>query len=279
MNLSEVRSRPLQPRQSQGLNKYNIVIVNDYGLSDRTGYWTLSFTFDYELEKEIGVHLTNFKYSSGVHQGSCIWTLEVTKCHYLGITSDENMASLDMVDELINADELKRLHMLSNTKEKLREYLEANVVPLVTKKIKYTRFKPQFNFFLSHKTKDKPLMRTFENGLKFLGYETWIDQSNMPMGATLQAALKTSVDQCDCLVAWLTKEYMESDYCKAELLYAKEIGRIIIPFGSMDEIRPFLIDDFAFLLHTFIYDPTSSSFFEVLRRIDDALFNFEKLPL
>ena len=73
-------------------------------------------------------------------------------------------------------------------------------------------------------------MRTFANGLKFLGYETWLDQRDMPMGATLEGALKTSVENCDCLIAWLNKEYMNSDWCKAELLYAKQLGKIVIRY-------------------------------------------------
>ena len=140
-----------------------------------------------------------------------VWTLEVIKCQYLSIESERDItASFDMEDELINAKELSRL-MESSSNEKLLKYLETNIVPLVMKKIKYTRFKPQFYFFLGHKTKDKPLMRTFANGLKFLGYETWLDQKDMPIGATLEGALKVSVENCDCLIAWLNEEYMSSD--------------------------------------------------------------------
>lgn len=269
MDLSSVTPRPLQSK----LNKYNIVLLENYGLSERTGFWWLCFVFDHGLEKEINVRLTNFKYKD-----QNAWTLEITKCQFLSINSKEEMASFDMVDELINTEELKRLQTCVGN-EKLLEYIEINIVPLVTKKIKYVRFKPQFNLFLSHKTKDKPLMKSFENGLKFLGYSTWIDQANMPMGANLQAALKISIDQCDCLIAWLTEEYMGSDYCRAELLYAKQQGKIIISFGVMEEIRPFIIQEFEFLRHIFIYNPTSSSFFEILRRIDDALFKFEELPI
>ena len=270
MNLASVTRKTVQA----SLNKYNIVIVENYGLNFRTGFWWLVFTFDYGFEKEINVRLTNFKYKR-----ETTWTLELTKCQYLGITNEEEMASFDMEDELINSEELKRLQSCGVSNEKLRGYLEANVVPLVTKKIKYSRFKPQFTLFLSHKTKDKPLMRSFENGLKFLGYETWIDQSNIPLGATLQGALKTGVEECDTLIAWLTVEYMESDYCRAELLYAKEQGKILILFGVMQDIGHLLTGAFEFLRDYLIYNPNSSSFFEILRRMDDSLFNFETLAI
>ena len=271
MDFTKVRTGHLQTN----LNKFNIVIKENHGLSARTGFWWLNFTFDYKLEKGIEVRITNFKYDS---TGS-VWTLEVVKCRYLGITNKEEMASFDMVDELINTKELARLQQCSVSAEKLRQYLETNVVPLVTKKIKYTKFAPQFRFFLSHKSWDKPAMRTFENGLKFLGYSTWIDKTNMPMAAHLEAALKKSIEDCDCFVAWLSEDYFQSEYCKAELLYAKHLGKIILPFGVFSEIKGHLTGELEFLNHLFIDNPESKSFFEVLRRIDETLFEFEKMAI
>lgn len=124
-------------------------------------------------------------------------------------------------------------------------------------------------------------MQTFRNGLKFLGFQTWLDEEDMPMAASLQGAWhwRWPPRNCDCLVAWLNKEYLETDYCKVELLYAKHLGKIILPFGVYEEIKEHLTWDFEFLAHLHIYDTTTSSFFEVLRRIDDSLFNFEFLTL
>ena len=256
------------------LNKYNITILENHGLNSRTGFWWLHFTFDHGLEKGIGVRLTNFKYSDR-HD----WTLEVVKCNYLGIASQEQMASFDMADEFVNAAELSQLVESTRSMEKFRHYLETNVVPIVTSKIKYTKFRPQFRFFLSHKSKDKPIMRTFQNGLSFLGYDTWLDEANIPVGGNLQATLKTSVEDCDCFIAWLNDEYMQSDYCKAELLYANKLGKIILPFGEYKEIEKHLTGEFQFLCNVLVYDPTTSSFFEILRRIDSVLFNFEKMAI
>ena len=273
LDLSTVQTRTI----NKGLNPYNLAIVDNHGLDSRTGFWWFVFTFDYCLEKGIQVRLTNFKY--GGEELGKVWTLEVVKCSYLGITSKEEMASFDMTDELINAEELRRLQESAVSNEKLRQYLEANVVPLVTKKIKYTRFVPQFCFFLSHKSQDKPLMRTFENGLKFLGYKTWVDRVNMPMAANLPAALKTSIESSDCLLAWLNEEYMKSEYCRAELLYAKKLGKIILPLGVFSEIHEHMTGEFEFLQQLHVYNPSEASFFEVLRRIDDTLFNFETLAI
>ena len=271
LNLANVQARPLQST----LNKHNLVIVENIGLN--TGFWWLKFTFDHGLENKIKVHLTNYKH--GGDKIGKVWTLEVVKCQYLGIQSERDMpASFDMEDELINAKELSRLMESSTSNEKLLKYLETNIVPLVAKKIKYTRFKPQFRFFLSHKTKDKPLMRTFANGLKFLGYETWLDQEDMQLGAAnIDGALKVAVENCDCLIAWLNKDYMDSMYCKAELLYAKQLGKIVIPFGVYGDLQEYMSGDFEFLRSLLIHNPTSTSFFEILRRIDESLFNFEHL--
>jgi hypothetical protein len=227
------------------------------------------------LEKSIEVRLTNFKYG-----GECRdWTLEVTKCNYLGVESKENMVSFDMVDAFVNSTELGRLNNSTVSNEKLYNYIEANMIPIVARKIKYTKYKPQFRFFLSHKTRDKPLMRTFENGLRFLGYDTWLDAVNMPLGASLQGALKTSIDNSDCLIAWLNVDYLASEYCKAELMYAHKQAKILILFGVYGEIKDHLTGDMEFIKQLVVFDPTDSSFFEVLRRIDDTLFDFEKLPL
>ncbi|XP_068760631.1 uncharacterized protein [Montipora capricornis] len=270
MDFARVQTRPIQAT----LKKYNIEIKENDGLNEKTGFWWLRFTFDYKLEKAIEIRLTNFKYSP-----PSAWTLEVVKCQYLSITCADEMVSFDMEDDLVNSQELRRLNDVTAHSEKLLEYLEINIVPLVIKKIKYTRFTPQFCFFLSHKSKDKPLMRTFVNGLKFLGYKTWLDEDNMPMAAQLQGALKVSIEESDCLIAWLNKEYLESEYCKAELLYARDLGKIILPFGVYEEIEGFFTGEFEFLRKFHIYDTATKSFFEVLRRIDESLFNFESLAI
>jgi hypothetical protein len=273
MDFSKIVVEPLPT----SLNKSNIVIIENYGLDESSGFWWLKFTFDYKLEKAIAVRLLNFKHGS---KGNS-WTLEIEKCHYLSIKNEHDRVSFDMEDELVNVNELKRLQGCASNNEKLQGYLETNVVPLITKKIKYTKFAPQFRFFLSHKAKDKPLMRTFKAGLKFLGYSTWIDESDMPLGAHLPSALKTSIDDCDCFVAWLNEEYFKSEYCTAELLYAKTRGKIILPFGVFSEIKTQLHEDenLKFLEDLLISNPNEMSFFEVLRRIDETLFNFEKMAL
>ncbi|XP_028394975.1 uncharacterized protein LOC114519108 [Dendronephthya gigantea] len=256
------------------MNEHNIKILEKVGLDESTGYWWLRFSFDYKLENGIVVILTNFKHDST----GTTWTLEIEKCHYLRISKKEDRISFDIVETLINITELKRLQQLSH--ERLRDYLGSNVVPLITKKIRYTKYKPQFRFFLSHKAKDKPILRTFKNGLAFLGYPTWLDESDMPYGY-LQPALKASIEECDCFIAWLNEEYFNSDYCTEELLYAKQLGKIILPFGVFGEIKTRLRADenLKFLERLLIDNPDEKSFFEVLRRIDSTLSNFEMIAL
>ena len=180
MDLSSVTPTLVQAN----LNRFNVRVVENKGLNERTGFWFLRFVFDHEMEKEIEVRLTNYKYSDRSD-----WTLELVKCDYLGIPSKVDMASFDMIDNFINSHELTRINDCSKSDEKLLNYLETNIMPLVTKKIKYTKFKPQFRFFLSHQSNDKPFMRTFQQGLKFLGYDTWLDEVNMPEGAELKVIL------------------------------------------------------------------------------------------
>ena len=275
MDLSKAQIRPIQST----LNKYNIEIKKNHGLNSKTGFWWLRFTFDYAVEKQIEVRLTNFKKFKKNSTESTFLTMEIVKCDYLKITCEEEMESFDMEEELANLSELRRLNESVGSTEKLRKYLEDNILPLVMKKIHYTKFIPQFSFFLSHKSKDKPLMETFRNGLEFVGYQTWLDKDDMPMAARLQGALKVAIEKCDCFIVWLNEEFFKSDYCQAELLYARKLGKIILPFGVYSKIKDLFKGDFEFLVDLHIYDPSTSSFFEVLRRIDQALFNFEVLTI
>ena len=270
LSLSTVPIKTLQA----SLNEKNITITENHGLNSSTGFWWIRFTFDHGLEKGIKVHLTNFKYPK-----RNVWTLEVTKCSYLGITSKEQMTSFDMVDEVVNRNEFVRLNQSCGNNEKLCDYIRCNIIPIVTKKIKHTRFKPQFRFFLSHKSTDKPIMRTFVAGLKFLGYDTWLDEKDLPPGALLIPSLSKAVENCDCFIAWLNKDYMESEYCKAELLHAKGQGKIIFTFGNYSKVKEYMNGDLAFLKTRVVFNPSSASFFEILRRIDEALFEFETLPI
>ena len=147
VDFSRVAVRPLQAT----LNRSNIVIQENQGLKAKSGYWWLRFNFDYALEKGIEVRLTNYGCSD-----PSVWRFEILKCHYLGIDGEKNKTSFELLDKkTVNAKELARLQELSASDEKLRNYLETNVLPLVRSKIKYTRFVPNFCFFLSHKTKDK----------------------------------------------------------------------------------------------------------------------------
>ncbi|XP_046861222.1 uncharacterized protein LOC124454456 [Xenia sp. Carnegie-2017] len=271
LDLSKLSVQPL----STSLNPSNIKILENHGLDGRSGYWCLKFQFDYELERGIVIRLCNFKYDGS----GDIWSLEIEKCHYLKISDKNDLVSFDIVDKLININEMERLRQSASTEEKLRKYLEDNVIPLIKQKIKYTKYVPKFQFFLSHKSKDKPQMRSFKEGLNFLGYLTWLDETNMKMGSTLALDLKISVEKCDCFIAWLNEEYFKSDYCSAELLYAKQLGKIIIPFGVFSEVKASINENenLKFLNDLYIANPHKMSFFEILRRIDETLYNFEKM--
>ena len=269
MDLANVLVRAVSIPQS----KYNIKIVEEYGLNGTTGFWMMRFTFDYCLERNIEVRLANTKYRD------VMWTLEVAKCKYLGVESGNHLLSFDVADDLMNTQELNLIIGSDAFKETKLQYIEHYIIPLVTKKIKYTKFKPQFRLFLSYRWLNKAAMVSLQNGLTFLGYETWLDKNDMKLGAQLQPALKVAIDQHDCFVAWLNEDYMMSDYCRAELLYAKEKGKIIIGFGEHENVKNYFTENFEFLKGLHVFDPTKSpSFYEVLFRLDNALFDFENLP-
>jgi len=264
---------------STPIKKYNIVILENEGLNGRTGYWWLRFTFDYQLEKRIEVRLINFKYANNranfKYANNRDWTLELTKCTYLGIHTKNELVSFDMADEFINASELSKI---VGSDENLLNYLEQYIVPLVARKIKYSKYKPQFMFYLSHVSKDIPFMRTFKNGLKFLGYDSWLKESQKPFGNIL-AIMKTAIDKSDCFLPWIDERYMKDIDCKRELLYAHKSKKIILPFGDRDKVEKYFKSEFEFMNSLHMYNPDHSSFFEVLQHIDETLYNFEMLVL
>ncbi len=254
---------------SSNTRKYNITILENYGLNGRTGYWWFHFSFDYELEKSIEVRLTNFKYDYCKD-----WTLEIVKCIYLGIHTADRKISFDMADEFIN---IAELYKLMTNAENLERYIEQYIVPLVTKRIKYSKYKPQFQFYLSYLSDHVPFMRTFQNGLKFLGYDTFLE-SDKPFGNIL-AKVKTSIERCDCFLPWIDEQYMTDGNRRSELLYAYKAKKIILPFGDRSVIEKYFTDEFSFMKFLHIYNPMNDSFFEVLQKIDETLFNFETLVL
>ena len=76
--------------------------------------------------------------------------------------------------------------------------------------------------FLSHRSRDKALVREFKDHLpRFL--DTWLDEESLSWGEALPAKLKSTIQSgVDFLIIFLDKEAMNSEWVKQELEWALE---------------------------------------------------------
>ena len=74
--------------------------------------------------------------------------------------------------------------------------------------------------FLSHKGKNKPLIREFNFTLELLGYDTWMDEDAMNAGASLDRSLLDGMKKSCAAVFFVTPEYIDEGYLETEIDYA-----------------------------------------------------------
>lgn len=71
--------------------------------------------------------------------------------------------------------------------------------------------------FISHNYMDKPLARKISNTLNYYGIQTWIDESEIKIGDSLIAKIRTGIDNVDYLIALISKYSVESEWVLKEL--------------------------------------------------------------
>ncbi len=64
---------------------------------------------------------------------------------------------------------------------------------------------------------DKPLARKISNYLNYYGVRTWIDESEIKVGDSLIAKIRTGIDDVDYLIALISKYSVESEWVLKEL--------------------------------------------------------------
>jgi hypothetical protein len=74
--------------------------------------------------------------------------------------------------------------------------------------------------FLSHKTVDKPLVYRYYNALKTLGFDPWLDESDMPAGSNLECEVLRGFEESCAAVFFITESFKDESYLAAEVDYA-----------------------------------------------------------
>jgi hypothetical protein len=74
--------------------------------------------------------------------------------------------------------------------------------------------------FLSHKSKDKHLVRDFKATLQALGLEPWLDEEAMAAGANLERSLLQGFKDSCAVVFFITPNYVDDGFLATEIDYA-----------------------------------------------------------
>lgn len=74
--------------------------------------------------------------------------------------------------------------------------------------------------FLSHKGKNKPTIRQFNDTLRVIGFETWLDEDLMPAGTEFERGLLKGMQESCAAVFFITPDFVDKDFLATEIDYA-----------------------------------------------------------
>jgi TIR domain len=83
----------------------------------------------------------------------------------------------------------------------------------------------EVKIFLSHKSQNKDIVRRYFNALKDVGFDPWLDESNMVAGANLERELVRGFDESCAVVFFMTEHFTDENYLATEIDYAIEQKR------------------------------------------------------
>jgi len=97
--------------------------------------------------------------------------------------------------------------------------------------------------FISHQFKKKGEAKALRSNLNRRFIKVWLDESDLGIGRPLISEIYRAIDEHPVFIALVSKEYLNSDYCRMEFNYAVE-QKIKRPV----EIIPVTLDDRSDLL-------------------------------
>lgn len=97
----------------------------------------------------------------------------------------------------------------------------------------------QFPVFLSHQSENKSEVEELIPYLNGEGLPIWIDKYNIDYGESIVEAIQKGISTSGAVVFWITKEFLNSNWCKKELSsflnrFTSESDVLIIPVISSD---------------------------------------------
>ena len=92
--------------------------------------------------------------------------------------------------------------------------------------------------FISHSSKNRSLAAKVEAGLAAAGFDVWLDDTDITLGALLRSELQASIDRCRVLVLLWSKAAAASRWINAEWLTAYHLDKFIVPCTLDDTALP-----------------------------------------
>ena len=78
----------------------------------------------------------------------------------------------------------------------------------------------EVRIFLSHKSKDKPLVHRYYQALTELGFTPWLDEPDMPAGTNLERGILQGFEESCAAVFFITENFKDENYLATEVDYA-----------------------------------------------------------
>lgn len=70
--------------------------------------------------------------------------------------------------------------------------------------------------FLSHSSKDKPIIEDLIPYLNGAGLPVWFDKISIDYGESITEAIEKGIDESGAVIFWITRNFLNSSWCKTE---------------------------------------------------------------
>jgi WD40 repeat protein len=127
--------------------------------------------------------------------------------------------------------------------------------------------------FISYSRKDTAFVRKLHDALKVAGRESWVDWEGIPPSAEWMGEIQRAIDSANTFVFVVSHHSAVSNVCRAEVEYATEQGKRIVPVACADLESATVPDAVARLNWVFFRpeDPFDERFATLLEALDTDL--------
>ena len=130
--------------------------------------------------------------------------------------------------------------------------------------------------FVSYSSREGAALAQVTAALRRAHIQAWLDEE-LTGGEAWWNAILEQIRGCDVFIAALSKNYLESKPCQAELRYAQELDRPILPvqIGPLDSMR---VNPLAALQAIDYQNPSIESGIELIAAVHARQANARPLP-